>query len=118
MATLQRINQALLIELRSQQDTNQMLQAQELQQIVGQKLQQDNLKSLFLTANGYQQSFQCRDPATNDSWHPMGISLLSNAGARMDFLILIKNGCGNLTATAAPSLDSLGLHMVLALRRS
>ena len=33
----------------------------------------------------------------------------------MDFLILIKNGCDNLTATAAPSLDSLGLHMVLAL---
>jgi len=33
----------------------------------------------------------------------------------MDFLILIKNGCDNLTTTAAPSLDSLGLHMVLAL---
>ena len=33
----------------------------------------------------------------------------------MDFLILIKNGCDNLTATAAPSLDSLGLHMVLSL---
>ena len=28
MATLQRINQALLIELRTQQETNQMLQAQ------------------------------------------------------------------------------------------
>jgi hypothetical protein len=33
----------------------------------------------------------------------------------MDFLILIKNGCDNLTATVAPSVDSLGLHMVLAL---
>ena len=33
----------------------------------------------------------------------------------MDFLILIKNGCDNLTATAAPSLDALGLHMVLSL---
>ena len=33
----------------------------------------------------------------------------------MDFLILIKNGCDNLTATADPSLDSLGLHMVLSL---
>ncbi len=33
----------------------------------------------------------------------------------MDFLILIKNGCDNLTATAAPSVDALGLHMVLAL---
>jgi len=33
----------------------------------------------------------------------------------MDFLILIKNGCDNLTATAAPSMDSIGLHMVLSL---
>lgn len=33
----------------------------------------------------------------------------------MDFLIIIKNGCDNLTATVSPSLDSLGLHMVLSL---
>ena len=33
----------------------------------------------------------------------------------MDFLILIKNGCDNLTTTVAPSIDSLGLHMVLSL---
>ncbi|MBS1815438.1 MAG: type IV secretion system protein [Acidobacteria bacterium] len=33
----------------------------------------------------------------------------------MDFLILIKNGCDNLTATVALSVDSLGLHMVLSL---
>jgi type IV secretory pathway VirB6-like protein len=33
----------------------------------------------------------------------------------MDFLILIKNGCDNLTATVSPSVDVLGLHMVLAL---
>jgi len=33
----------------------------------------------------------------------------------MDLLILIKNGCDNLTATVAPSVDALGLHMVLAL---
>lgn len=33
----------------------------------------------------------------------------------MDFLILIKNGCDNLTATASPSVDSLGLRMVLSL---
>jgi hypothetical protein len=57
MATLQRINQALLIELRSQQETNQILEAQALQQMVGQKVQQDNLKSLFQTGNGYQQNF-------------------------------------------------------------
>jgi hypothetical protein len=33
----------------------------------------------------------------------------------MDFLILIKNGCDNLTATVAPSVDSLGLRIVLSL---
>jgi len=33
----------------------------------------------------------------------------------MDFLVLIKNGCDNLTATAAPSVDAIGLHMILAL---
>ena len=62
MATLQRINQALLIELRTQQETNQMLQTQALQQMVGQKVQQDNLKSLFLLGNGYQQNFKSVTP--------------------------------------------------------
>jgi hypothetical protein len=33
----------------------------------------------------------------------------------MDLLILIKNGCEHLTATVAPSIDALGLHMVVAL---
>jgi hypothetical protein len=33
----------------------------------------------------------------------------------MDFLILIKNGCESLTATVAPSVDLLGLHMILSL---
>lgn len=33
----------------------------------------------------------------------------------MDFLILIKNGCDNLTATVAPSVNALGIHMVVAL---
>jgi len=33
----------------------------------------------------------------------------------MDFLILIKDGCENLTATVSPSIDGLGLHMVIAL---
>jgi hypothetical protein len=55
MATLQRINQALLIELRVQQETNQILQGQALQLVIGQKVQQDNLKALFQTGNSYQQ---------------------------------------------------------------
>jgi len=33
----------------------------------------------------------------------------------MDFLIVIKDGCDKLTATVGPSVDSLGLHMVISL---
>lgn len=62
MATLQRINQALLIQLRSQQETNQILQAQALQQLIEQKTQQDNLKALFQVGNGYQQGFNAATP--------------------------------------------------------
>jgi hypothetical protein len=65
MATLQRINQALLIELRSQQEANQMLQAQAMQQMVGQKVQQDNLKSLFQTGSTYQQNYNGVAPQTS-----------------------------------------------------
>jgi hypothetical protein len=71
MATLQRINQALLIELRTQQETNQLLQGEALQQILGQKLQQDNLKSLFVLGNGYQDSFNAATPqqtSTGTQW--------------------------------------------------
>ena len=35
---------------------------QALQQIVGQKVQQDNLKALFQTGNGYQQNFDAVTP--------------------------------------------------------
>jgi hypothetical protein len=74
MATLQRINQALLIQLRTQQETNEILQAQALQELIGQKVQQDNLKSLFVTANGYQQGFNSAAPqqtsaGTNWAFH-------------------------------------------------
>ena len=67
MATLQRINQALLIELRTQQETNEILQAQALQQLIGQKVQQDNLKSLFQAGNGYQQNFNNVTPQQTSS---------------------------------------------------
>ncbi|MGC9224229.1 MAG: hypothetical protein ACP5E2_09900 [Terracidiphilus sp.] len=67
MATLQRINQALLIELRSQQETNQLLQSQALQQLIGQKTQQDNLKALFQAGNNYQQSFNAVTPQQTSS---------------------------------------------------
>ncbi len=67
MATLQRINQALLLELRTQQETNEILQAQALQQLIGQKVQQDNLKSLFQAGNNYQQSFNTVTPQQTSS---------------------------------------------------
>lgn len=67
MATLQRINQALLIELRTQQETNEILQAQALQQLIGQKVQQDNLKSLFNTASNYQQQFDSAAPGQSSA---------------------------------------------------
>ena len=57
MATLQRINQATLMQLRAQQDANQISQAAALQQIVSQKQQQDALKAAFEDAAEYQQQY-------------------------------------------------------------
>jgi hypothetical protein len=62
MATLQRINLALIVLIQEQQEANQISQANALQQLVGQKVQQDNLKSLFVTANSYQQNFNAVTP--------------------------------------------------------
>jgi hypothetical protein len=58
LATLQRINQALLLLLRTQQDQSQLSQGQTLQQMVQQKQQQDELKSLFQAAQGYETNYQ------------------------------------------------------------
>jgi hypothetical protein len=74
MAALQRINKALILLIQEQQEANQISQAAALQQIVGQKVQQDNLKSLFITANGYQQNFNAVTPqqtsaGTNWAFH-------------------------------------------------
>jgi len=62
MATLQRINKALILLIQEQQEANQISEAYALQQIVGQKVQQDNLKSLFVTANDYQENFNSVTP--------------------------------------------------------
>jgi hypothetical protein len=74
MAALQRINKALILLIQEQQEANQIDEAVALQQIVGQKVQQDNLKSLFVTANGYQQNFNTVTPqqtsaGTNWAFH-------------------------------------------------
>jgi len=58
MAELQRINQALLLQLRTQQDANQMNANLALQQIVAQKQQQDAMKSAFQDAGSYVDGYQ------------------------------------------------------------
>ncbi len=55
--TLQRINQALLIQLRTQQEASQMAQAQGLQQMVQQKQQQDAIKMSMQGADGYEVNY-------------------------------------------------------------
>ena len=57
LAILQRINQALLLQLRTQQESNQISQAQTLQQMMAAKQQQDALKTTFQNAVSYQNTF-------------------------------------------------------------
>ena len=62
MATLQRINQALLLQLRTQQDANQINANLALQQMVAQKQQQDALKAGFLDAGNFKSTYQAKSP--------------------------------------------------------
>jgi HD superfamily phosphohydrolase len=66
MAELQRMNQILLLQLRTMQDANQINANLSLQQIVAQKQQQDSLKAGFQDASGYPSTYQARvAPAYN-----------------------------------------------------
>jgi hypothetical protein len=58
MAELQRINQALLLQLRTMQDANQISANLALQQIVAQKQQQDALKAGFQDTANYTSTYQ------------------------------------------------------------
>ena len=58
MAELQRINQALLLQLRTMQDANQINANLALQQIVAQKQQQDALKAGFQDTANYASTYQ------------------------------------------------------------
>jgi hypothetical protein len=58
MATMQRINQAILLQLRQQQEANQLQQAITLQQIVAQKQQQDAMKAGSQDAADYENNYQ------------------------------------------------------------
>jgi hypothetical protein len=63
LATLQRINQALVLQLMAQQEANQINQANALQQIVAQKQQQDTLKMSFQQANQFQSGYNAVAPS-------------------------------------------------------
>jgi hypothetical protein len=66
MATLQRINQALLLQLRTQQDANQINANLALQQMVTQKQQQDAMKAGFQDAADFNSTYQAQvAPAYN-----------------------------------------------------
>ena len=65
MATLQRINVALLLELRNQQDANQINANLALQQMVAQKQQQDTMKSAFRDSSGYESYYNANVTTTN-----------------------------------------------------
>ena len=65
MATLQRINLALLLELRNQQDANQINANLALQQMVAQKQQQDTMKSAFRDSSGYESYYNANITTTN-----------------------------------------------------
>src|ERR1700726_1972593 len=58
MAELQRINQALLLQLRPMQDANQINANLALQQIIAQKQQQDALKAGFQDTANYASTYQ------------------------------------------------------------
>jgi hypothetical protein len=66
MAELQRINQALLLELRTQQDANQINANLALQQIVAQKQQQDALKAAFRDSFGYESYYTANVTSTSN----------------------------------------------------
>src|ERR1022692_2728109 len=65
MAELQRINQALLLQLRTQQDANQINANLALQQIVAQKQQQDAMKSAFRDSAGYESYYNSNITTTS-----------------------------------------------------
>jgi hypothetical protein len=58
LATMQRINQALLLNVREGQEANQLAQAITQHQMVLEKQQQDMIKAHFQDAQGYQLNFQ------------------------------------------------------------
>jgi hypothetical protein len=65
MAVLQRINRALLLQLRTMQDSNQINASAALQQMVAQKQQQDAMKSAFRDSAGYESFYKANITTTS-----------------------------------------------------
>jgi len=65
MAELQRINQALLLQLRTLQDANQINANLALQEIVAQKQQQDAMKAAFRDSAGYENYYNANITTTS-----------------------------------------------------
>ena len=65
MAVLQRINRALLLQLRTMQDANQINSNAALQQMVMQKQQQDAMKSSFRDSAGYESYYNSNITSTS-----------------------------------------------------
>jgi hypothetical protein len=65
MAELQRINQALLLQLRTLQDANQINANLALQQIIAQKQDQDAMKSTFRDSSGYESYYNANISTTS-----------------------------------------------------
>jgi hypothetical protein len=66
MAVLQRINRALLLQLRTMQDANQINANAALQQMVMQKQQQDAMKSVFRDSAGYESYYNANVTTTSN----------------------------------------------------
>src|SRR5271157_1684728 len=66
MATMQRINQAMVLQLRQQQEANQLQQAVALQQMIFLKQQQDAMKAAFQDAADYSHYYQTQIAPLNN----------------------------------------------------
>jgi hypothetical protein len=93
LATLQRINQALLLLLRTQQDQSQLSQGQTLQQMVQQKEQQDQLKMLFQAAQGYQANYESH---VTSAWAPLGVETSQGVRCAIRHLELVDRSGSRL----------------------
>jgi hypothetical protein len=65
LAVLQRINRALLLQLRTMQDTNQINANAALEQMVTQKQQQDAMKASFRDSSGYENYYNANITTTS-----------------------------------------------------